>query len=131
MPPAKQREYRALVNLSVGRVERGPGGREERAERVERGGTVYLSDAEAQNLGRFVRLVETEENDQVPTRVSPKQILGIREVDKRGSVDSKGGALDMKDETVVYPNGMTEAEADEEAQPTKNPSDPSYREAKK
>lgn len=121
--------YRALVNLSVGRVERGPNGREESAERIERGGKVELTEAEAANFGRLVRLVETEETTQVPKYVSPKQVLGIHEVDKRGSVDTGGGALDMKNETRVYQ--MTEAEADEAAQPTKNPIDPSYTEDKK
>lgn len=116
--------YRAIVNLSVGRVERGPNGREERAERVERGNTVELTDEEAANLGRLVRLVETEENDKVPTRVSAKQILGIGEVDKRGTSLQGSGALDMRNETRVM---LTEAEADEAAQPTKNPVDPSYR----
>ena len=119
----ERKTYRALVNLSIGRVDRGPDGRNESAERVERGSTVDLTDEEARNLGRYVRLVETEENDRVPTRVSPARILGIREVDKHGAGLQGSGALDMKDETRVY----TEAEADEEAQPTKNPSDPSYR----
>lgn len=120
------REYRALVNLSVGRVERTAGGREESAERVERGNTVMLTDAEAENLGRFVRLTETEENDKVPTRVSPAMVLGIRAVDKRGAVpDKSSGVLDMKNETHVM-RELTEAEQDELAQPTKNPVDPSY-----
>jgi hypothetical protein len=119
----EKREYRAVVNLSIGRVDRGPDGRNETAERVERGHKTWLTDEEASNLGRFVRLVETEENDKVPTRVSPARILGIREVDKNGANLQGSGALDMKDKTTVY----TEAEADEEAQPTKNPSDPSYK----
>jgi len=119
----EKREYRALVNLSIGRVERGPDGRHEAAERVERGHKTWLTEEEAKNLGRFVRLVETEENDKIPQRVSPARILGIREVDKHGASLQGSGALDMKDETRIY----TEAEADEEAQPTKNPIDPSYK----
>lgn len=128
MPPAKTatREYRALVNLSIGRVERGPNGREERAERVERGDTAFLTEAEAKNLGRYVRLVETETTTAVPTRVSPRQILGIGEVDKRGLVTDAAGALDLKNETQVIRSG-SESEDDEEAQPYNNPTEPSYK----
>lgn len=117
-------KYRALVNLSVGRLERGPNGREERADRVEKGGTVDLTVEEAANFGRLVRLVETEETTQVPARIRPKDVLGIKGVDKGGSLANTGtGVLDMKNTTTVIRN---EAEEDEEAQPTKNPVDPSY-----
>lgn len=119
----KREEYRALVNLSVGRVERGPNGREESAERVTRGSTVMLTDQEAHNLGRFVRRVSEETSTEIP-RLTAKQVVG-KGVDKSGRITLDGsGALDMKDETRVY---LTEAEADAEAQPTNNPSDPSYR----
>jgi hypothetical protein len=125
MPVAKQREYRALVNLSVGRVERGPNGREERAERVERGNTVYLTEPEARNFGRFVRLVETEETTKIPERVRPAQVIGISNVSKLGVPEqASGGALDLKNETHVI---SSEAERDEEAQPYNNPIEPSYR----
>lgn len=121
----EKREYRALVNLSVGRVDRGPDGRNENAEFVHRGGKVWLTPEEATNFGRFVRLVETEENDKVATKVSPAMVLGVSRVDKNGASlpKGKGNALDMKNETRVL---MSEAEADEEAQPTNNPIDPSY-----
>jgi hypothetical protein len=120
----EMREYRALVNLSVGRVDRTVNGREERAERVEKGTTVYLTEQEAANYGRLVRLVEGEESTAIP-RITPRMMVGT--VNKTGVPTLEGsGALDMKNETRVISNA-TEADLDELAQPTKNPIDPSYR----
>lgn len=120
----EMREYRALVNLSVGRVTRDVNGREERAERVEKGHTVYLTEQEAANYGRLVRLVEDEDSQAIP-RITPRMLVGA--VGKTGVPTLEGsGALDMKNETRVINHG-SEADDDELAQPTKNPIDPSYR----
>ena len=124
MPVAKKELYRALVNLSVGHVERGPNGREESAVRVPKGETTYLTEPEAANLGRFVRLVKDETTTAVP-RFPVKDVVGFNNVNKSGGPSLEGsGALDMVDKTTVY---MSEADADEFAQPTNNPVDPSYR----
>lgn len=125
MPPAKKREYRALVNLSVGRVERTPNGREESGERVEKGSTTWLTEQEANNFGRFVRPVADEENTKIPKHVTPRMILGISGVDKSGAMLLENtGALDITNETRIL---LSEAERDEQAQHTNNPVDPDYR----
>jgi hypothetical protein len=123
MPPAKKKlTYQARVNLSHGTVTVENGQRIERAKLIHKGKTVELTEQEAANYGRFVRLVETPEDVKPIGRMRPKDVVG-GDVDKSGSTLRGTAALDMKDETRVY---NSESDDDEAAQPTNNPVDPSF-----
>jgi hypothetical protein len=74
MPPVAKRKVQALVNLSLGYVERGPNGRDETSVRVARGEFVELTQKEIDNLGRYVRPVE--EADLPHKRYTPKDLRG-------------------------------------------------------
>lgn len=119
MPVAAKKEYQALVNLSVGRVERFAGGeREETSVRVDKGDFVELTQREADNLGRFVR--PADEKEKPFPRYGPKHLVegahaerpaypGTKEPTLEGS-----GALDVTDTTEEIPLGSPELPLDDE-----------------
>jgi hypothetical protein len=125
-PRSKTVKVQALVNISLPRTEKDINGQNVRNARiVPKGSLVDMSEAEAANYGRLVRIIDDEHAPLAKVgKVAPASIIGIKDVNKMGKPNLKGtGALDMADNTRVY---QTEAETDWEAQPVNNPIDPSY-----
>lgn len=116
MPVASKKSYQALVNLSVGRVERNQWGRDETSERVMKGDLVDLTDKEAANLGRFVRPVD--EKDKPFPRYGPKHLVegahaARPEYPKEPSLEGTG-ALDITNKTEDLAVGSPELPLDDE-----------------
>jgi hypothetical protein len=114
MAVAAKKPYQALVNISLGHVTRGPNGREEFAERVEKFSKVDLTEQEASNLGRYVRPWEDAEKDK--PNFTAKSVAGKQSGGPEISLEGTA-ALDLTNKSSIVQSEDAAASEDAAIKP--------------